>query len=1045
MILREYKEALSNIQKGDVSLKDISEWVERLQIDSSGSDFLRKKRLVTRKLIQHILREETDEAEIADLQNRLKETESWLRVPKETGYECIYTGCLFRCPRHQGYIQHLTTQHFTSSFFICNFNHKCFSRFEKIGDLKKHASQHSQSGTNPPTVPSQNQSRSQDFSQPCKCIICERQFPSVKKLLQHMNNDHSLETRKCVFKNCEQHMGPQFVSRHHFYREHTKKGLVELKEENLIDNVSNEVEHENVVPFLEEEEDSVENDDMEIDEQTEEQEDMGGEETEEADLTKMLANFFNELAHIKMVPQTTIQFIVDEILTISRYSRELQKGKIKKLMSSEGVSEKTHHNVLQQLQNDEFIKAQERLDSTHKREKFILKEFKVILPKEVILNEEGMKRGEKKESLMYIPIAQTFKTMMEDKTVMNLLVHEQNKPRTALLQDIKDGENFKQMEYFKINPEAKLGLLYSDAIEVANPLGAARGRNKLVEMFFTLGDFPKAYRSKVDRINLVLVVKEKVLKKYGYAKCYKPLIDDLINIERNGVLISKPFPRLVKMGVFLHIGDNLEQHSLGGWSICFSSGRVCRICKVLHSELNECLLEDKEFWTTHEYDRVVDQIDPLPAEPVAIEDLEDHLFDQIEEPVNDAMPRDESTDEDTEADESGEDEDDDEADVEDSGIRARCPFNKLTTFHSTYSFPQDCMHDVAEGIIAEDLLASIKILVSKKYFTAPDYNRVMSRIKYGHEEKPEEISLKAKRLKGKAMANFNHLRYFGMIIEKLGVDTKIFEEDSFKLVGMLIRATELLLAPRIQEYEVFNLKDIIEDYLEKRQDIFKNQNAKKLMPRMKPKHHNALHYWRSMLMFGPPTSYWTARYESKNRVAKMMANAAKNFVNVAKTVAIRQQFRQASILYRGIMRNDLVLPIHTQSKWDLCGQNSPLIQNILDTIDEDSVICNEVEYNGSSYRTEDVIILKVHNSDFLEVGLIMQIVVKNAEVYFIINRYRAMRHPHLMFFETLNHDEQLRKISIRDMVDFKSLRKHGSFQQFRFMLYHHVTNESSQE
>ena len=1040
MILREYKQALSSILKGDVSLKDISDWVERLQIDSAGRDFLAKKRLVTRKLIQHILREETDGAEITHLQNRLKETESWLRVPKESGYECIYTGCTFRCPRHLGYMQHLTTQHFTNSFFICNFNHKCFSRFAKIEDLNKHASQHSQSGTNPPQVPSQ--SRSQDLSQPCKCVMCQRQFPSVKKLLQHMNNDHNLETRKCVFKNCEQVMGPQFVSRHHFYKEHTKKGLVELKVENLIENISNEVEHENVVPCLEEEE-SVENDDMEIDEQqTEEQEDTGREETE-ADLTKMLANFWNELSHIKMVPQTTIQFVVDEILKISRYSRDLQKEKIKKILSSEVVSEKIHHNVLQQVENDEFIKAQERLNSSHKREKYILEEFKVILPKEVILNAEGMKRGEKKESLMYVPIAQTFKTMMEDTTVMRLLESEQNKPRTDLLQDIKDGANYKEMEYFKRNPEAKCGLLYSDGIEVANPLGAARGRNKMVEMYFTLADYPKAYRSKVDRINLVLVVKEKVLKKHGYAKCYKPLIDDLIDIERNGVLISKPFPRLVKMGVLLHIGDNLEQHSLGGWRICFSSGRVCRICKVLHSELNECLLEDKEFWTTQDYDRVVDQIDPLPAERVAIEDLEDHLFDQIEEPINEATPRDESSDEDTEADESGED--DDEANVEDTGIRARCPFNKLTTFHSTFSFPLDVMHDVAEGIIAEDLLACIKILVSKKFFTAQDYNRVMSSIKYGHEDKPEEISLKAKRLKGKAFANFTHLRYFGLIIEKLGVDTKIFEEDSFKLVGMLIRATELLLAPRIQEYEVLNVKDIIEDYLKKRQDIFTNQNAKKLMPRMKPKHHNALHYWRSMLMFGPPTSYWTARYESKNRVAKMMATAAKNFVNVAKTVAIRQQFRQASILYRGIMRNDLVLPFKTQSKWDLCGQNSPLVQNILNSIDEDSVLCNEVECNGSSYKTEDVIVIKVHNADFLEVGLIMQIVVKNEEVYFIVNRYRAVRHPHLMFFETLNHDQELRKISVGEIVDFKSLRKHGSYQQFRFMLYHHVTNESSQE
>ena len=198
-------------------------------------------------------------------------------------------------------------------------------------------------------------------------------------------------------------------------------------------------------------------------------------------------------------------------------------------------------------------------------------------------------------------------------------------------------------------------------------------------------------------------------------------------------------------------------------------------------------------------------------------------------------------------------------------------------------------------------------------------------------------------------------------------------------------------------------------------------------------------------MFGPPTGYWTARYESKNRVAKMIATSAKNFVNVAKTVAIRQQFRQASILYKGIMRNELVLPVNTMSKWDLCGENSPLVQNIINSVDEESVLCNEVEYEGVTYKTEDVIVLKVHNSDFLEVGLILQIVVKNDQVFFIINRYRAVRHPNFMFFETLNHDEQLRRVKIEEMVDFKAIKKHGTIEQFKFVLHHHLTTESYQE
>ena len=37
-------------------------------------------------------------------------------------------------------------------------------------------------------------------------------------------------------------------------------------------------------------------------------------------------------------------------------------------------------------------------------------------------------------------------------------------------------------------------------------------------------------------------------------------------------------------------------------------------------------------------------------------------------------------------------------------------------------------------------------------------------------------------------------------------------------------------------------------------------------------------------MFGPPMSYWTGRFESKHRVAKSAAHAAKNVINITKTI-----------------------------------------------------------------------------------------------------------------------------------------------------------------
>ena len=71
--------------------------------------------------------------------------------------------------------------------------------------------------------------------------------------------------------------------------------------------------------------------------------------------------------------------------------------------------------------------------------------------------------------------------------------------------DFKDGSSYKENSFFKSNPESYAAILYSDALEVKNPLGAARGSYKVVQVFLTLADINKSQRSKVDRLQLVMV------------------------------------------------------------------------------------------------------------------------------------------------------------------------------------------------------------------------------------------------------------------------------------------------------------------------------------------------------------------------------------------------------------------------------------------------------------------------------------------------------------------------------------------------------------
>jgi hypothetical protein len=117
-------------------------------------------------------------------------------------------------------------------------------------------------------------------------------------------------------------------------------------------------------------------------------------------------------------------------------------------------------------------------------------------------------------------------------------------------------------------------------VELANPLGASRGVHKIVNVYASLAELPKNARSKTENKFLVLSVKEKHLKK-NREEVYKPLLEDLHRLEA-GVSING---KILKAGLLVHLGDNLEAHLVAGLSLCFSSGFVCRQCHVKHSDL----------------------------------------------------------------------------------------------------------------------------------------------------------------------------------------------------------------------------------------------------------------------------------------------------------------------------------------------------------------------------------------------------------------------------------------------------------------------------
>ena len=366
-------------------------------------------------------------------------------------------------------------------------------------------------------------------------------------------------------------------------------------------------------------------------------------------------------------------------------------------------------------------------------------------------------------------------------------------------------------------------------------MGSARGVYKIVQVYYTLVNVPKEQRSQVDRMHLAMVFREKLLKKYSMKVIFSRLVTDLKRLEE-GIVVQAPDHQVFRFGLLLYSADNLEAHTLSGLSCSFSSKSVCRVCHIQYEHLDDNIHdfdgdECHSKWSIQEYDSVVaalDENDQMEIGDCQLGEIENNIYE------NNAY------------DSSGDSSDDEdggsecsEAEVVENmwGVKSLCPLNELDSFHCIEGFPFDLLHDLMEGVIAEDLLAIIRALAADGWFSIEEYNNMLDKFgwySYEANDKPKSVPLlrSVSKLRGNAVSHWLHIRYFPMIIKK---HIRNPSNSVLSLALKLNEITERITATSFYDYEADILGEDIVDYLDARkklrleyQDIFK---------RPKPKHH----------------------------------------------------------------------------------------------------------------------------------------------------------------------------------------------------------------
>ena len=1010
-------------------------------------DYTCQKHLLQRSLLIEILKNDLEKHKKNSYEKLLESTQNFLKWKQEKlkGIPCSFAGCLFRGKRHRDYVKHLKAVHPNQTTFRCKHRLLCKRNFFSVEELEKHIQNDH--------VAVREECETEEVllassSENCKCVMIscgQKRFKSVRELTSHLNTVHVTQPRACVFDDCVTLFEAGKASRHHFNSKHFQVNKLALKSENRIESVIAIIDVETQSPI-----DAYEPPfglDETLDDFNEEASDGGNDEIDGETISNettqhyfMLAyaDFLNRLTSLKFIPLSSVKTIGEEYISIAKKSSiEKEKTLRSALESCHNLSSgEVERIVLDTREKDFFLKAQEELLSEHKRSKFISDNFSLVQPVEIVLNPDDVRIGHLKDCIHYVPIKESLKVLMEDKTFIEVFENSRHEKVTSTLEDLKDGAAYRNNDFFCQNPEAMTLLLYSDAVELTNPLGSGRLKHKVVQVFWSVCDIPKRHRSQIDKLQLGLVFREKLLKKYKLSQVFRQFVEDLKDLEDTGIIVNKPEEKRVKAGVIAYAADNLEAHVIGGFSGSFSSKDICRFCHCQHDDLAEHIHNyvgglGHEPWTITEYDSIVEQ-DNHEDEVGSKEQsttTEENLFDEFDDPDSEIG---ETFEQDSEEEEFSEETN------ENYGIKGMCDFNNLRSFHCVTSMPPDCLHDLLEGVLAQDLLGIIRILKAKGWFSIEDYNQALKKFPLSVNEssnKPQSVPCKTsvKKLSGKAVSIWCHARFFLSIL-KLNDWIQDSEDEVFKLAGLMVDITNRVTAEKFEHYEIERLEDLVIEFLDARKAVLAEYP---ILGSAKPKHHFITHYPDSIRNFGPPMGYWTGRYESKHRVAKSIADSSKNFKNISKTVSTRQQLRMASTYFHGMFNfEDYILPVDVKQKSEL--SNTGLEGNLRTFIGDKDLVSSEITWRERLYRKDMVVVIARQDLLEMKVGVIKAVVVRNDKVSLLVRRATVIL-TKSQVFETDVVEDTLVVINIEDLQDTYPLFRRGNDEKYFVIPHHHVS------
>lgn len=608
------------------------------------------------------------------------------------------------------------------------------------------------------------------------------------------------------------------------------------------------------------------------------------------------------------------------------------------------------------------------LSTSYQRRCYYNQKFGVVEPVTHVLNTK------EKHTFQYVPILKSLQQILRSQSIVEEVLKNHRGVQHTQPDEFyeykapQDGSHF-QKNSFLNNDELRISLgLYVDDFETCNPLGTSRRKHKLCAVYWIFGNLPPGSHSSLSSIYLALLAKTDHIKKYGYAKTFKPLLQDLKILEDQGVYIPL-LGKSLKGTVQTVVADNLGAHSLAGFQESFSGDYYCRQCTAKSCDVQHHCVSSGVFG------------------PRTKEQHESHAKS---------------------AQETGKSV---------FGVKRGCILSEhLSFFHVVGGYPPDLAHDLLEGIVPVELAHCLAHFISKDFFRLDDLNTAIRTFPFKWMDKtnkpnPVPRSFEShKSIGGNAHENWALLRLLPFLIGHCVPES----EPAWLVLMDLKEIVELAVAPIHTDQSIAYLESKIVEHRQRYQEQFPGI-------RLLPKHHYVEHYPLMIRAFGPLVCHWTMRFEAKHSFFKQIVKHTSCFKNIPLTLASKHQLMIAFHMNS---------PSHGKSPLEVSDVSTVPIDVVKDemaqAIQQRFPDTNEVHLVkkatscGITY-CKRMIVVHGTESGLPEFSEIFQMCVIDDRLFLIVDVLCAWYNEHYRAFALEQSSKKMKLVALEELMDIYPL------------------------